>query len=201
MSGYRSALVAALVFVLCAAALDAARAKPAETPRLAVIVIDYAGAPPAVLESAKSHVTFIYHTAGVEIDWIERDDPRVRDDEFMKSIVTVSLYSAEMANRAADPDAVVGKAPAGGRTVTVLYHRLEDVWGGRSTPAAFLLGNVIAHEIGHVVLPTGTHSPIGLMVPEMNISVATARPLFFTPEQSQIIRSTLGAAEGDGPMR
>jgi hypothetical protein len=51
------------------------------------------------------------------------------------------------------------------------------------------------------VLPTGTHSPIGLMVPEMNISVATARPLFFTPEQSQIIRSTLAATEGSGPMR
>jgi len=194
MSGQRSALVAALAFVLGVAAVDAAPANPLETPRLAVIVNDYAGAAPDVLERAKSHVTFIYRVAGVEIDWIDGDDPRLGDDEFLKSIVTVSLYSAEMASRSTRQDSAVGRAAAGGRTVTVLYHRLEDVCGGRSAQAAYLLGNVIAHEIGHLVLPRGTHSPIGLMVPEMNISTATSRSLFFTPEQGQIIRSTLTAA-------
>jgi hypothetical protein len=191
MSGHRSALVAALAFVLGVAVLDAAPAKRLETRRLAVIVNDYAGAAPDVLERAKSHVTFIYRVAGVEIDWIDRDDPRLRGDEFLKSIVTVSLYSAEMASRSTRRDSAVGRATAGGRTVTVLYHRLEDVWDGRSARAAFLLGNVIAHEIGHLVLPAGTHSPIGLMMPEMNLSKATSRPLFFTPEQGRIIRSTL----------
>jgi hypothetical protein len=195
MSGHRSALVAALVFVLGITVLGAAPAKPLETRRLAVIVNDYAGAAPAVLKRAKSHVTFIYRVAGVGIDWIDRDDPRLRDDELLKSFVTVTLYSAEMASRFPRRDSAVGRAAAGGRTVTVLYHRLEDVWGGRSGQAAFLLGNVIAHEIGHLVLPSGTHSPIGLMVPEMNISMATSRPLFFTPEQGRIIRSTLASAE------
>src|SRR5262245_35079178 len=102
MSGHRAALVAALAFGLRAATLDAAPATPLDTPRLAVIVNDYAGAAPAVLELTKSHVTYIYRVAGVEVDWIDRDDPRVRDDEFMKSIVTVSLYSEEMANRSGD---------------------------------------------------------------------------------------------------
>ena len=112
----------------------------------------------------------------------------------MKSIVTVSLYSAEMANRSGDEDSVVGRAAAGGRTVKVLYHRLEDIRGGRSAQTAFLLGNVIAHEIGHLLLPRGSHSHVGLMVPEMNISVATSRPLFFTLEQIDLIRSALTPA-------
>jgi hypothetical protein len=45
------------------------------------------------------------------------------------------------------------------------------------------------------MLPRGAHSPIGLMVPEMNISMATSRSLFFTPEQGRIIRSTLASAK------
>jgi hypothetical protein len=198
MPGHRRALVAALVFGLRVVTLDAGPAKQQlDTPRLAVIVNDYAGASPRVLEGAKQNVAFIYRVAGVEIDWIDRDDPRCRDDEFMKSIVTVTLYSAEMANRAGDRESVVGRAAAGGRTVRVLYHRLEDIRGGRSAQTAFLLGNVMAHEIGHLMLPTGTHSHIGLMVPEMNIAVATSRPLFFTLEQSQIIRSALLATAAD----
>jgi hypothetical protein len=197
MPGRRSALVAALVFGLCVAALGAAPAKPSDTPRLTVIINDYAGAAPVVLEYAKQNVTFIYRVAGVEIEWIDRDDPRLRDDEFMKSIFTVTLYSAEMTNRAGDRDSVVGRAAAGGRNVRVLYPRLEDIRGGRSAQTALLLGNVIAHEIGHLVLPSGTHSHIGVMVPAMNIALATSRPLFFTPEQSQMIRSGLTATTAE----
>jgi hypothetical protein len=147
-----------------------------------------------VLDRAKSHVTFIYQVAGIDIDWFDRDDPRLLDPEILKSLVTVTLYSAEMANRSPDRESVVGKAPPGGRTVKVLYERLEDIWGGRLGKAALLLGNVIAHEIGHLVLPRGTHSPVGLMVEQMNITVATTRLLFFTPEQMKMIRSTLSTA-------
>jgi hypothetical protein len=146
MPGRWSALVAALMFGLCVAALGAAPARPSDTPRLTVIINDYAGAAPVVLEGAKQNVTFIYCVAGVAVDWIDHDDPRLRDDQFMKAIVTVTLYSAEMTNRAGDRESVVGGAAAGGRTVRVLCHRLEDIRGGRSAQTAFLLGNVIAHE-------------------------------------------------------
>jgi hypothetical protein len=191
MPGHRRALVAALVFGLCVATLDAAPAKQFDGPRFAVIVNDYAGVAPAVLESAKAIVTVIYRAAGVDVDWIDRGDPRLGDDEVMKSIVTISLYSAEMTHRSRDPEPVVGRAATGGRTVRVLYDRLEDIRGGRSSETAFLLGNVIAHEVGHLVLPAGSHSSFGLMAPAMSISLATSRPLFFTGEQSRIIRNAL----------
>ena len=147
MSGRRSALVAALAFTLRVAALHAAPGKELDTPRLAVVVNDYAGAEPAVLELAKSHVILIYRGAGVAVDWVDREDPRLDDQAFLKSIVTGSLYSEEMDDRSDVRDAVVGKAPPGGRTVKVLYHRLEEIRSGRTPEAAFLLGNVIAHEI------------------------------------------------------
>ena|SRR5215471_6401256 len=191
MSGHRSALVSALAIGLRVATLDAAPAKQVDTPRLAVILNDYAGAQPDVLARAKSHVTVIYSVAGVEVEWIDRDDPRLAERDFLNSVVTVSLYSDEMANRAADPEAVVGKAAPGGRTAKVMYDRIAGIGRGRSADSSFLLGNVIAHEIGHLVLPGRAHSPVGLMVPQMTISVAISRPLFFTLQQSKIIRSAL----------
>jgi len=197
MSGRRSALVAALAFALRVAALDAAPGKELDSPRLVVVVNDYAGATPAVLELAKSHVTLIYGAAGVIVDWIDREDPRLDDQLFLKSLVTVSLYSEEMGNQSDGRDAVVGKAPRGGRTVKVLYHRLEEIWSGRIPEAAFLLGNVIAHEIGHLVLPGGAHARVGLMAPEMSIPIATSRPLFFTPAERKLLRSALTSAADD----
>jgi hypothetical protein len=197
MSGRRSALVAALAFTLRVAALHAAPGKELDTPRLAVVVNDYAGAEPAVLELAKSHVILIYRGAGVAVDWVDREDPRLDDQAFLKSIVTVSLYSEEMDDRSDVRDAVVGKAPPGGRTVKVLYHRLEEIWSGRTPEAAFLLGNVIAHEIGHLLLPGGAHARYGLMAPEMSIPIATSRPLFFTPAERKLLRSALTSAADD----
>src|SRR5262245_61065734 len=137
MSGRRRALVAALAIGLCVATLDAAAGKPIETPRLTVIVNDYAGASPAVLELAKSHVTFIYRAAGVDVDWMDHGDPRLDDQELLKSLITVTLYSSEMANRFADPEWVVGKAPPGGRTVKVFYDRLSDIRSGHHGEAGF----------------------------------------------------------------
>jgi hypothetical protein len=197
MSGRRSALAAALAFGLRAAALHAAPGKELDTPRLAIVVNDYAGAEPAVLELAKSHVILIYRAAGVAVDWVDREDPRLDDQAFLKSIVTVTLYSEEMVDRSGDPDAVVGKAPPGGRMAKVLYHRLEDIWTGRIPEAAFLLGNVIAHEVGHLVLPGGAHARFGLMAPEMSLPIATSRPLFFTPAERKLLRTALSSAADD----
>jgi hypothetical protein len=193
MSGRWSALVAALAFTLRAAALHAAPGKDLDTPRLVVVLNDYAGAAPAVLDLAKSHVIMIYRAAGVAVDWVDREDPRLDDQAFLKSIVTVSLISEAMDNGSDERESVVGKAPPGGRTVKVLYHRLEEIWSGRTPEAAFLLGNVIAHEIGHLVLPGGAHARFGLMAPEMTLSIATSRLLFFTPAERKLLREALSA--------
>jgi hypothetical protein len=197
MSRRWSALAAALAIGLRAAALHAAAGKELDPPRIAVVVNDYAGAKPEVLELAKLHVILIYRVAGVAVDWIDRDDPRLDDQAFLKTIVTVSLSSEDMENRSDVRESVVGKAPPGGRTVKILYHRLEEIWSGRTSEAAFLLGNVIAHEIGHLVLPGGAHARFGLMAPEMTLSIATSRPLFFTPAERKLLRSALTSAADD----
>ena len=108
---------------------------------------------------------------------MDREDPPLDDEALLKSIVTVSLYSEEMDDCSDVRDAVVGKAPPGGRTVKVLYDRLEEIWSGCTPEAAFLCGNVIAHEIGHLLLPGGAHARDGLMAPEISIPIATSRSL------------------------
>jgi hypothetical protein len=55
-----------------------------------------------------------------------------------------------------------------------------------------ILGCVIAHEIGHLLLGPGSHSPSGIMQPQWErkqVQQAMTGRLLFTAEQSQVIRA------------
>ena len=59
---------------------------------------------------------------------------------------------------------------------------------------ASLLGVAIAHEIGHLLLPYGSHSPSGLMQADWDdrqFVLARARLLRFTAQQAKQIRAHL----------
>jgi hypothetical protein len=59
---------------------------------------------------------------------------------------------------------------------------------------ASLLGVVIAHEIGHLLLPYGSHSASGLMQGDWDsrqFLLARTRRLWFTAQQAELIRAHL----------
>ena len=55
-----------------------------------------------------------------------------------------------------------------------------------------LLGRVISHEVGHLVLPAPSHSKKGLMKDNMDADPRGPRATF-TPEESWLIRALLEA--------
>jgi hypothetical protein len=55
-----------------------------------------------------------------------------------------------------------------------------------------LLGRVIAHELGHVLLPPNSHSLNGIM--RGNIDLARENPDRFTSEQALMIRASLAGS-------
>jgi hypothetical protein len=65
-----------------------------------------------------------------------------------------------------------------------------------------LLGDVLAHEIGHLLLGSNSHSVSGIMSAHWygdelrRISEAT---IFFVPSQSRTIRDRLASRKLDGP--
>ena len=55
-----------------------------------------------------------------------------------------------------------------------------------------LLGRVIAHELGHVLLPPNSHSLHGIM--RGNIDLWQENPDRFTRNQARVIRATLAGS-------
>ena len=170
---------------------------------LMMLVHDNAGVPPKLLERAKEEATRIFHDVNVELIWLEHGDARFKNPSVLKSVVTVHILSREMIDRLKKPDRVVGWAAPGTRLVKVSYSRIEAL--SRSTAAvsstrrdddtACILGHVIAHEIGHLLLPPGPHSPSGIMRASLDRQLAALGGLFFTAKQAEDIRTKLAATE------
>jgi hypothetical protein len=80
---------------------------------------------------------------------------------------------------------------------SVFYKRVENLsWrldeNKQQTPV--LLGDVIAHEIGHLLLGTNSHSPTGIMSARWDrdyLRLALMGLQLFSPEQSSAMRETV----------
>jgi hypothetical protein len=102
------------------------------------------------------------------------------------------------------PSAVPGVSPAAlacaypfDRTshVIVLFRdRVNDMLNAHASSAGAILGHILAHEIGHVLLGTASHSRTGLMKPGWNsldLGAMLASRLEFAPVESEMIRNNL----------
>jgi len=94
-----------------------------------------------------------------------------------------------------------------GRTANIFYARVFDmafygpVAGGFETAQGIILGHVIAHEIGHILLGPGSHSETGIMSfpwGRKQLVDASRGLLLFTPEQARNILSKLDDLFAEG---
>jgi hypothetical protein len=80
---------------------------------------------------------------------------------------------------------------------SVFYARVEDLVlsvNGGKREAPVILGDVIAHELGHLLLGTNSHSPAGIMCAEWDkeyLRLAVMGFQKFSPEQSALMRATV----------
>jgi hypothetical protein len=85
----------------------------------------------------------------------------------------------------------LGFAESGTRDATVLYDRVKRFSRYYRVNRGVLLGYVIAHELGHLLLPPKSHSVTGVMRGTIDLQLAAAKQLRFTPEEGQLIRRKL----------
>jgi hypothetical protein len=85
---------------------------------------------------------------------------------------------------------------SGGKIAYLLFDRIRHVALSSGGEAADILGLVIAHEMGHLLLPFGSHSQNGLMRPSWRPEDFTlgSQPAF-TQAQADGIRELLVAGE------
>ena len=119
--------------------------------------------------------------------WIDED---TAFREHLRPPFTIVLIhsGAQLLARPAVVDAL-GFADPGVSRAHVIYDRVEALTARSPRSAASLLGDVIAHELGHLLLPSPQHSARGIM--RSGVDVHT-RPLeTFTDSQARQIVSRL----------
>ena len=179
---------------------------------LAVHVRNYAQVDAKRLVKAEGVAAEILRNAGVRTRWVEVEDtPAEQSDNSADSSLTslsdiqLQIVPSAMAERLELPGNVMGLTPGSGldrRLVYVFYDSVRDLSerqleaqakGDISLRASAeqILGEMIAHEMGHLLTNMPAHSKTGIMRGAWDLkdlSDIAHNSLVFTPSQAEIIR-------------
>lgn len=165
--------------------------------RITVRVHDYAQVAPKILEQAKREATTILDETGVESIWADCPPGGRPGDE-----VCTQAYTATDLVLRILPQAMAAHVQLNGDTfgfaavstderpsfaASIFYHRAKDLSHNLGYSCAATLGYVMAHEIGHLLLGTNSHSPFGIMRARLTRE-DLLRPLSFSTTQAEHIR-------------
>ena len=138
-------------------------------------------------QRAKFEATSIFAKIDVELKWVAYSD-------CPEEAIRVQL----------NPTAVPGVSPTAlacaypfnksSHVIVLFRNRVDEILAGRGAAAGVILGHILAHEIGHVLLGTDTHTAAGLMKPGWNsldLGAMLASRLEFSPLHSEMIRNNL----------
>ncbi len=184
-------------------------------PQLTVMMCDRSGVADEVRRHALEETARIFGAAGVEFRWIETSTTIGPADFKTTSLETCASppepvdFWVVIAGESPDnwPGGALGVAVRQAvhcPRAYILYDRVRRVahkhgFGqGRPKYLGSLLGAVIAHELGHLLMPEAGHSATGLMSPEWGFresSLATQSGLGFHPAQARRIQKALGESE------
>jgi hypothetical protein len=174
-----------------------------------VLVLDYAQLPRGVLMRAEEKVTLVYRSIPIETTWrharstpyssapptpVPPDGSGIRITFLILSPIMVARHSVSGDVLAATPRSV----DAPGRLAFVFYDHIAALAHRRDVDEAQILGYVMAHEIGHMLLPVGAHTEVGVMRHGLD-SRPLSRPLWsivydvpsFSPGQIDVIRGSV----------
>lgn len=135
-------------------------------PVVAVRLINQDPALNAGLVIAKALVERLFERAGLRIEWVPSEPARITSVVF-----TVMISPSPAAQRNRDEFAGIlgvstsGRDGARGTFARIFGDRLREFAHAQALDAASLLGCVITHELGHLLLPVNAHAQGGIMMP------------------------------------
>jgi hypothetical protein len=168
--------------VMIAVARVADAAEPGQLTAIHLQMDNDADVPTAILKDSQDEVARIFAEAGRGVEWTETG-PR-----FTVQIVTRALGYA----RASSPVMGVALRKPDGATAQIFFEQVQAFARTRHVDVSTLLAYVIAHEVGHLLLPHMPHSATGLMKADWDRAVVrelTAGSLTFTDAQVKRIRA------------
>jgi hypothetical protein len=167
-------------------------AQTTETPTFTVLLRDTTGIPDDILLSARGEASQIYAAGGLTLRWVDPSLPPCA----LCLTVTVMPQSRATRGRSDVMGVAPGAGAGSGRLAYAFYGTIESFARKHRVDVAALLGHVIAHELGHILLAYG-HSPEGIMQAEWGsytaLNALARRRLTFTDEQAALLRSKVVA--------
>lgn len=148
---------------------------------LKVSVCDHAHAGTSNMGLGEPIAAAIYRRAGVVIDWTngcEYDGP---------PDLQINLLPDRMTPQAFRRLKTLGFAGSNQTVANVMWERVEEAASVHRMAAGYLLGFVMAHELGHLLLPPNAHRLSGVMQPDIDFRDVQLRHLWFSPEQGALI--------------
>jgi hypothetical protein len=162
------------VMITVARVADAA--EPGQLLAIHLEMHNDADVPAAILKKSQDVMARIFADAGLGVEWTETG-PR-----FTVQIVTSALGYAGASSTVMG---VASRTP-GGATVQIFFRQVQDFARTCHVDVGTLLAYVMAHEIGHLLLPRMGHSATGLMKADWDsafVREAAAGSLTFTGSQ------------------
>ena len=182
--------------------LSGAYASDKKLGELTIRVIDQIGVPETEWDLAEQFASKVFRTAEVSAMWLHCTGNGGAGSKCpapgSPNDINLIVVSEEAAVRMKVPPGVFGIAaipadsPSGSRGY-VFFGRIQAKCSEHhDVNAALLLGAIMAHEIGHLLLGPNSHSPKGIMKPDLDhddIRGTTLSTLKFDKRQSETLRN------------
>jgi hypothetical protein len=195
------AVAMGLVVVGLAATTPAAFGEEPRDSAIKILVNNKMGIPSRdTLVQAQAETARIYAAVGVTLVW----------GESLPTLPRLTMMIVSNPNGWPERVAVdaLGAAPAAdegiGRLAYAFHDRIQASAQQHRTDVAKVLGSVMAHELGHILLARGSHSPAGIMSDrwrQFEMDLVAASLLMFTNEEAELIRSAVAEMNADHTRR
>jgi hypothetical protein len=191
--GFFAALFFTLAGLLQSGIAQAATSSDSSTESaVTVLVFNFRNLPAETLIPAENEAGRILQGAGLQVTW--RDCPTGNEPCRIGPgrVLFLSMSAGPVQNKFVET--VSGYALLHDRIAVVYYDYLPRMPLGQDNEhdKALLLGSVITHELGHLLLGAHTHSTSGIMQAEwgvQQVQSALMSQLSFLPEEVHLIRS------------
>ena len=160
-----------------------------------VLIYNYASVTPEKLQKAQEGASTIFRKAGVEVVWIENTALQKRPGaptlEEMDLILRILPQArTTLASRSALGEALPCHLEKDGCIASVFFNRVKEFTDRIGISLHLVLGHAMAHELGHLLLGSNSHSPRGLMRAvwsPRDMQRAAKGDLLFNSEQAEVI--------------
>jgi len=170
-----------------------------DRPTVFVHIENHAAVPPETIAGARDELAHIYDVVGVRVESSAEPD---HSQCALRVTVHVVLLGGAAADRFIKAEhvkrKVLAQANSDARRVYVFWERVGPSVDHQAVGHGDALGLVIAHELGHVLMPARKHSRNGIM--QENYHVHRSYVLKFSAEESAAMRAFIDAAQGNTPI-